>query len=333
MAAFSATYLILALLGIVRSGTEKIPRFDVALPTINISWAFSVALFVVSAQGGSTRLLGVFGVLAAIGHLAAAFWLARRGIEGAPGAGSFTLACGALLALALPAATGMISLSLPIISLVAIFMAVMSRVWGSGMVRVTTYLFHIYCSIALVFTLQGDGPAATDAVNILPAGLLACIILYQYQWCRWWPPAPGSSFFARFDHNDRSAVLLLLAGLASGFYMLRIGLFQTLQIFPVVMQRDTFRCGQSVLINGAAVILILIAYLRRDKELRNVAILVTVVGALKVFLYDLLGTHGLPLVFSVFSFGMAAAVESIALGRWQKQPVDRSQNRPDNVNS
>ncbi|GAC1466399.1 MAG: hypothetical protein PVSMB11_01850 [Desulfuromonadaceae bacterium] len=318
MAVFAITYLLLALLGIIRSGTEKVSRFDLALPTLNMIWAFSAAIYVVGAQGGSTHLLGVIGVVTAIGHLAATFWLARRGIEGAPGASSFTFACGALLALALPAATGKFTLSLPIISMIAIFMAVMSRVWGNGMVRVITYVFHIYASIALVLALQGDGPAATDAVNILPAGLLACINLYQYQWCRWWPPAPGSSFFARFDHNDRSAVLLLLAGLASGFYMVRIGIYQTIQLIPGVMQRDTFLCGQSVFINGAAIALILFAYLRRDKEIRNVAILVALVGGIKVFLYDLLGTHGLPLVFSVFSFGMAVAVESVALGKWMK---------------
>ena len=318
LSVFAITFLLLALLGIVRSGTEKISRFDLTLPTLNVIWAFSVAIYVVSAQGGSTHLLGIIGVVTAIGHLAVTFWLARRGIKGAPGASSFTFACGVLLALALPAATGKFTLSLPIISMVAIFMAVMSRVWGSGMVRVTTYVFHIYASIALVFALQGDGPAATDAVNILPAGLLACIILYQYQWCRWWLPAPGYSFFARFDHNDRSAVLLLLAGLISGFYMVRIVIFQTLQLIPGVLPSDTFLCGQSVLINGAAIALILFAYLRRDKEIRNVAILVTLIGGIKVFLYDLFGAHGLPLVFSVFSFGMAAAVESVALGKWMK---------------
>ena len=103
--------------------------------------------------------------------------------------------------------------------------------------------------------------------------------------------------------------------------MIRVVIFQAMQFIPAEMQRDTFRCGQSVLINAAAISLIVLAYLRQNKEIRNVAILVTIVGALKVFLYDLFGTHGLPLVFSVFSFGMAAAVESLALGKWQKQPA------------
>jgi len=321
IALFAVVYLLLALIGIIRSGTEKIPRFDLALPTLNVTWAFSAAFYVVSAQGGSTQILGIIGVVAAIGHLAVTFFLARRGIEGAPGAGSFTFACGVLLALALPAATGMFTLSLPIISIVAIFMAVMSRVWGSGVVRVTTYVFHIYCSVALVFSLRGNGTAATDFVNILPACLLSLIILYQYQWCRWWPPAPDSSFFARLDRNDRSAVLLLIAGLISGFYTISIALFQAMPMFPAEMQRDAFRCAQSVLINCAAIALILFAFLRQNKEIRNVAVFVMVIGGIKVFLYDLMGIHGLPLVFSVFSFGMAAAAESIALGKWQKQPV------------
>jgi hypothetical protein len=107
--------------------------------------------------------------------------------------------------------------------------------------------------------------------------------------------------------------------------MIRVGLFQAMQFVPAAMQRDTFRSGQSVLINVAAIALILFAYLRRDKEIRNVAILVTIIGAIKVFLYDLLGVHGLPLVFSVFSFGVLAAVESLALGKWQKQPAEQPQ--------
>jgi hypothetical protein len=213
---------------------------------------------------------------------------------------------------------------LPVISLVAIFMAVMSRVWSSGSVRVTTYLFQLYCCAALVAAFKGVGPAAMDVINILPAGLLTCIILYQYQWCRQWPPTEGYSFFSRFDTHDRSAVMLLVAGLISGFYMMRIVLFQGVALLPAVMQRDAFVCAQSVLINCAAIALILFAFLKKNREIRNVAILVMVIGGVKVFMYDLMGAHGLPLVLSVFSFGMAAAAESLALGRWQKQTFDLS---------
>jgi hypothetical protein len=328
IAVFAATYLALALLGIIRRGSEKLSKYIVCLPTINVIWAFSAASYVLGAQGGNTQLLGVVGAVIAIGHFGATFWLARRGIAGAPGAGSFTFAGGVLLALTLPVATGMFTLSLPIISMVAIFMAIMSRTWGSGTVRLTTYLFQIYCCAALVIAFRGDSPAAMNPINIIPAGLLAGIILYQYQWSRWWPPQEGTSFFSRFDKHDRSAVVLMLSGLISGFFMLRIALFQAIPMLPAEMQKDAFRCSQSVLINCAAIALILFAFLRKNKEIRNVAILVMVIGGIKVFLYDLMGTHGLPLVLSVFSFGMAAAVESIALGKWQKQPVDQAQSEP-----
>ena len=317
---FAAALLGVALFGILRGSRDKITRFDLLLPTLNVIWSFSAVLYVGSAKGEtSARLMGTAGVIIAISHLAVSFWLARRHEAGGVGAGSFTLACGALLALALPAASGKLVLSLPAIAIVGIFMAVMSRIWENGEVRIITYLFQAYCSVALALALLGDTSDRLDALNILPAGLLALIILYQYQWCRWKPPLPGYAFFTRFDPGDRSATALLLGGLVCGFFMLRVTLFQTIQLFNLPVARDSFRCGQSVLINLAAIGLILLAFRRKDKELRNAAILVTMVGAVKVFLNDLLGTHGLPLVFSIFSFGMAAAIESVALGKWPRQ--------------
>lgn len=319
LAVFAVAWFLLAILGVTLRRSERIARFDAALPAINSLWAFSTAYYVVSAGGTGSALLGVIGSLTAIILLAISFWLAQRSEDGVHGAGSFTFAAGVLLTLALPAATGKFIFSLPIISTVAIFMAVMSRSWGSGTVRLVTYLFQIYSGVALAITLKGNAPAVLDAVNIIPAGLLAFVILYQYQWCRWCPPSSGYSFFDRFDPHDRTAFFLLLSGLLSGYLMMRCVIYQTLLIISGSMVPDVFRCAQSVLINTAAVVLIVLSYLRQDRELRNVAILVTIIGGIKVFAYDLLGTHGLPLVFSVFSFGMAVAVESVALGKWPKK--------------
>jgi hypothetical protein len=325
LAIFFLTFIFLSLLGIVNAGSRKISRFDFSLPTLNVIWAFTLARHVIEARQMDVSLLGVIGLLGAVALLGLTFWCARRATDGAPGTNTFAFSGGSLLAIALPAATGAFVLSLPVISLVAITMAIVSRVWENGGLRGTTYLMNIYACVALAFMLRGEGPGATDPINMLPAGLLAVISIYHYQWCRRWPVPATSALFDAFDRNDRSAVLLLLGGLASSFFMIRVGIFQAIQLVPVEIQRDTFRSGQSVLINAAAIVLIVLAYLRQNKEIRNVAILVTVVGAIKVFLYDLLGTHGLPLVFSIFSFGMAAAIESIALGKWQKQPAGPSQ--------
>jgi uncharacterized membrane protein len=117
--------------------------------------------------------------------------------------------------------------------------------------------------------------------------------------------------------------LLLLAALISVFFALRIGIYHAMPLIPGEAQ-NSFRCAQSVLINFAAAGLMLLAFMRRNKELRNIAILVTLVGAIKVSFYDLLGNaHGVPLVLSVFSFGLAAALESVALGRWQRETQQR----------
>ena len=329
VAVFAVTYMALALFGIIRRGSDKLSKYIVSLPTISALWVFTAATYVLGAQGGNTQLLGIIGSVFAFCHFGVTFWLARRNIEGAPGSSSFTLAGGALLALALPVATGSFMLSLPVISIVAIVVTHMSRTWGSGTLRLTAYLFQIYCCVAMAVAFRGVNPAAMSALNIIPTGLMTGVMLYQYKWCRLWSPLKGSSFFSRFDTHDRSAAVLLLSGLISGFFMMRIAMFQAIaMLLPEVTHSDAFRCSQSVLINCAAIALILFAFLRKNKEIRNVAIFVMVIGGIKVFLYDLTGTHGLPLVFSVFSFGMAAAVESIALGKWQKQPDYQTQKEP-----
>ncbi len=110
LAVFAGTYFLFALFGIIFRQSEEITRFDVALPTINSLWAFSIAFYVVNAGGGRTRFLGVIGAMVAISLLVISFWLAHRSEDGTPGAGAFTFACGVLLALALPAATGKLDL-------------------------------------------------------------------------------------------------------------------------------------------------------------------------------------------------------------------------------
>jgi hypothetical protein len=317
VALFASGYLAIALWGILRSGADRMARFDFLLPTITVVWAFGVALYVVAAGFGSTTLLGGMGIGVALGLLVLVFRLARR--EPRPGAGtnSFTFAGCVLLALALPAATGRTVLPLAVLSLAAIYLAIMARQWDNGGIRATASVVQIYACLVLAAVLRGSGAEARDMVNMLPAGILACSAIYHYRWCRRWPPPEGSRFFGRYDPHDRGAVLLLLGGLASGFFMLSSGIYQTL-LLAIPEPANVFRCAQSVLVTGAAVVLMLYALRRRDREVRNVAIFVTLIAAIKVFLYDLLGAHGVPLVISVFSFGLAAAVESVALGRWQR---------------
>lgn len=318
LAVFFITFIALSLLGIVYSSDQKVSRFDFSLPTVSVFWAFLLARHVVEASQLNVHLLGAVGLIFAVCFFCLTAWCARRGVAGAPGTNTFALAGGILVALALPAATGAFVMTLPIVSIVSIVLINMSRIWENGGIRGTAYLLSCYCCVALALALKGSSPESMNIVNMLSAGVMAGALIYQYQWCRRWPPPEGSKLFGGFDRSDRSALILLLSGLVCSFLMLRIGLYHALLSLPAQSQKDAFRCSQSVLINAAVIGLIIFAFLRRNREIRNVAILVTVVGGIKVFLYDLIGIHGLPLVFSIFSFGLAASIESLALGKWTK---------------
>jgi len=74
--------------------------------------------------------------------------------------------------------------------------------------------------------------------------------------------------------------------------------------------------AQSVIINLGAIVLMVSGLRRKNKEILYTGIGVVVIGACKALGYDLFKVHGLPLVFSVFSFGLAAAVGSMSLSRW-----------------
>ncbi len=316
---FAATYLAIALWGLLRTGATQVSRFDCSLPTINAVVIFSLASYGVHALGASKFLLGWVGVTGAAAHFSVSFWLAGRKDAGEVGSNTFAFAGAALLALALPQATGSLLLSLPVLAVMAFFLAILSRKWENGGIRLTSYLLQVYTFAALA-ALVHNSTTAVDFLTVIPAGLLAVISLYHYQWCRRFAPPAGSSFFAGLDRHDYSAVMLLLAALASGFFMLRAFVYQILVLLPkdAVNTVSAFRCSQSILINSAAAGLMLFALRRRNKEIRNIAILVTCIGAIRVFLYDMTGTRGMPLVLSVFSFGLVAAIESIVLGRWSR---------------
>ncbi|HEY6838316.1 MAG TPA: hypothetical protein VI389_06215 [Geobacteraceae bacterium] len=317
LAVFALMYPAVALMGIVRSGAARVTRFDFSLPTVNAFWAYLLARYAVRALEGSITLLGGAGVALAVAHGAAGLWLVKgRRVQGAHGTNSFLFAASVLLALALPDAVGSPLVALPLLAASAVGLAFLSERWESGGVRLTSYLLQLYATGVLAVTCvtskPGDVPVAAAAVALL----LGAASLAHYRWCRTHEPPVESQVFGRLDRNDLGAAVLLMGSLVSGFFMLRILDFQLLPALggdPVTV----FRCSQSIIINLAAIGLIITASVLRHRELRNVAILVLLVGGVKVFLYDFIGTKGVPLVLSVLSFGLAAALQSIILGRWQ----------------
>ncbi|MHB8770427.1 MAG: hypothetical protein ACYC7J_05475 [Syntrophales bacterium] len=327
LALFSTHYMATAFLGIIRAPRGKLSRFDLVLPAINVAWAFPLARYVVSAMDGGATTLGIVGVVVGAGHLAAAYRLAIRDPQGAAGANAFVFAGGILLALALPAATHSPFLSLLLLAAVALGAAILSVTWQSGSVRLTSYLLQLYVSVALSVSLLEQGAVPSVWVRAPSAGLIACLGFIQYRWCRRRQPPEESVFFGRIDKRDFSAVIILLASLGCTFFTLRVVLHHILSLTLVPSEmNNVFYGSQSVVINLSAILLMFVAWAYRNTELRNTAILITVVGAVNVFLYDLIRTHGMPLVISVLSVGLATAVESVILGRWQQRTKPVGEN-------
>lgn len=316
---FGLAFLAIAAAGVLGRITDRISRFDLALPTVNVIWIYIIARYVVNAGQGNGTLLGAFGVASALGHFALSFWLYRRNAERLPGSVSFAIAGSVLLAMALPAATGSSLISLAIFSALALGISILSQRWRSGGLRLLSYLLQFYACGALALQLRSSEATEPSALGAVASGALAVIALKHYLWARHNPPPAESSIFSRFDNKDRGVALLLAAALAGGFFTLRVGLFQALnRSVPPETLTDAFASGQSVLINAAAAVLMCYAFSKRDKLVRNVAILVTVLGAGKVFLLDLFGLKGVPVVASMLSFGVTAFLESFALSRWQR---------------
>jgi hypothetical protein len=314
----TAVLLLIATIGILRSGTERISRFDLSLPTINVVWGFLLVQYVMVASGGNKMLLGMFGLTVAAGHLAVAFWLGSRGVERAPGTNAFVAAGGILLALSLPAAAGNSLTTLPIISGLAFGMALASDKWQSGGVRATSYAFQAYVAGSLFVLLRGTTMGGDALTGGVVAATIAGIAFIHYRWCRSNSPPAASRFFDRYDKHDAAAAMPLLAFLAGSYFVVSALLLAALK-GQAGDPGNMLSCSQTAIINCAAALIMILASSRKSRELRNIAILLTVVGGVKVFLYDLLGGGGLPRVLSLFSFGLAAALESLLLGRWQLQ--------------
>ena len=327
LAAFSVAYLGIALMGIVRSGSEKVSRFDYTLPTVNVAWFYLMAKMVVSASGGNLRYLSFTALAFALLHVGAGFWLAGRRVAGAPGTNSLLFAGSVLLACSLPDACGSLLIATPLLATVAFALAILSRQWESGGIRLTSYLLQGYNAVALALFLAASDPKSAPLAAPAVAAILSAIGLAHYRWCRLQPPPARSVIFSSYDRHDLGAVTLFLGTLASAFYALRHIVHQILPTLTTDLV-NAYRCSQSLIINIAAIGLALYAFRTHNREIRNVAILVTVIGAGKVFLYDLLGTKGVPLVLSVFSFGLAAALLSIVLGRWQGRDATTSKDAP-----
>ncbi len=307
----------IALLGVLGKVQDKISKFDVVLPVINVCWVYLAASYAIRQGLTTSTAFGWVALAAALVHLVIAWWLVRRKEGGALGTTSFAMAGGLLLAFAAPMAVGHAVIGSALVALLAVGMAWTSVRYGNLGLRLTSYLLQFYACSALVSLLWTTDGTKPSVVGALSSGLLSLIAFFHYFWARNHPMVPGETLMHRLNKGDRGASVLLIAALFSGFFTMRVGIYQTLD-FLHSATHSAFGGAQSVLINVTAAVLIWLSLMRRNKELRNVAIVITVIGAGKVFLMDMVQLKGMPLMISVFTFGLVAALASFVLGRWNK---------------
>ncbi|MBW6512450.1 MAG: hypothetical protein K0A93_10130 [Desulfuromonadaceae bacterium] len=318
VALIGGTFMLISLFGIIRSGDEKISRFDFSLPAVNAGWCYVAGIYALK----DPTLFGAPAAAAAIIHFALAFRLSERQRLHAPGTNTFTAGGVILAGLSLPAILGDMLLPLPVLSVLAFIVCYYSNKWSSGGMRMTAYLLQGYVSLILAVELISAESAVRSGVTLLVATLCALSALYHYRYCRENKPPEHSRAFERFDKQDKMALLPLFAGLVNGFFMIMTIVAYGLQTYYRGDFATAFTGAQSVTINLAAILLIFLAIFRHNKELRNVAILLMIIGGSKVFIIDLFQIKGTWLVAGIFAFGIAAALQSLVLARWKSSPTD-----------
>jgi hypothetical protein len=151
-------------------------------------------------------------------------------------------------------------------------------------------------------------------VAAILAGLSLAPLVVRPNWSR--HPVTGCRRLV--DPGDRGGAVLLAVAALYAFIASRLVLYEVLVLFDGE-SGHAFQCGQSVLINGFALLLMGLAVACAGAELAFLALVCALAGAAKVFGHDLWFTSGVPLVLSVSSSAVTAAVGSLLWTQWQRR--------------
>lgn len=299
------------------SKEKSLGVFEMILPTVNAAFAYTTCLTVAISLFGPGKLVGLAGVLIAAIHYGAAWIIFKFNREGSHGICTFAFAGTILLLLAAPSSVNNIYIVLPFLSVVALGLLMTSHACEMGGIRLASYLMQsLACLMAIGYGVFSPG-TSTPVAGFIVAASLAITSAAHYLLSRKRPLSCSSGFFAAIDPSDRTAVFLLFTALISSYCMLQIGGYNALASITDNLN-NAFMGLQSTLINIGAILLMILGLKGKHREILYTAIAVAIMGALKVFGFDLFNAHGVPLVVSVFSLGAVAAVASIVLGRWSQ---------------
>ena len=316
LAAFAVLYAGVAVKRALATPRD-LDAFHAFLPTGNVLWAHSAAAAVLGPMTGGLTGLGTVALCAAATHLAFAAWLWRRLRVHAAGITSFTLAGAVALALAVPAVVAeSLFVEVAVLSAEAMGLAWFAAVCGSPGLRLCALVLQVVVGgLALFGGLYAAQPESF-AASLGAALALVAFGGWQYTHDRRHPSIEGS-WLARVDPDGHAGILLLWSSALASFGSLRLLLDRVLTLLDAGTP-DAFQCGQSVILNCASIAMLAWGMRAKNRQVTLTAVLVAVAGGVKVLGSDLMSASGLPLVLAVFSFGMAAAVGSIVLGRLQR---------------
>lgn len=299
-----------------RGSPSAFSLFESVSPALVSLCAYTAGAVVMNARGGIGPALGWAAAAAAVIYVV----LIRRFERGAVhAASSFGIAALLLLALATPALTTQPALRSPALAVTAAAFATYAAVRLEPGVVLCTVLVQI-CGFFLAF-YSGGFSTETSGIGTV-AGLLAAggVCVFHYERIRAIPLRnPDGETAGIAERSTRvSSIAVLWAALAYAFGAARLTLDE---LVPRLTETpaDVFTCGQSVIINAGALLIALVALNRRRTDLAGTAVVVAAIGALKVFGFDLLKTHGVPLVVDVFVFGLTATAGSFLWSRWQQE--------------
>ncbi len=308
------TFMMIALFGIIRSGDDKVSKFDFSLPALNASWCYVAGIYALK----NPTAFGAPAAAAAFIHFALAYWLSRRQTSNAQGTNTFTAGGVILACLSLPAVLGDLFLSLPALSLLAIATCYFAHRWSSGGMRITSYLLQAYISVIFVIEFIRSIGQQHKSPEIFFVVLFCSILaLLHYHYARQTKPPEHSRIFSQYDRKDLSALLPLFAGLINSYFTCMLIAFYCLQYYYQEEMTIALTGTQSIVINLAAIFIMVRSFFNDNPELRNVSILILAIGGCKVFIIDMLNISGAWLVCSIFTFGVAAALASLILARWK----------------
>jgi len=319
---FLALYHFFPLWSARRAG-RKFGWFESIVPLLSAAAAFlAMAQFLPSIYGSTLPAGAAACLMSAVTVLAAC--LARGNHSEKKAHAAYGMSALFLLFAGTSYLLPNFSISLLLWTLIAWNTVILATYLENNVLRIASIVgqavtFAACASAGLLLTSTVDG--------LLTIGLLVLLALacwMHYYWCRR-NPVVAEGWISRLDTQDWAPLLLLVFALFYAFGAARIGAQMALDSFGLTVASHN-HCVQSIIINLGAIFLTLLGSQREKTEIWRIGAAVALIGAVKVFAFDLTHCHGLPLVLSVLSFGVAALTVSLTWSRNARQTNTAGEN-------